>query len=235
MAQKRLVVTNANGDQRTVSVLDTTTVREIMQQCHEDGVQDREAMLIRGVTPLEPDMTVNEAGLEDGNEITLVWSDPFVEMARWTGEEMGQELYVRIPPETTSIDPGAFRHCKALVKVVMPNSVTSIGAGAFHGCRSLTQVEIPDSLTSIGERVFASCSSLTQVEIPNSVTKIGMRAFSRCTSLTHVEVPKSVTSIEWRAFANCTSLTRIEIPDSVTSFGQGVFDGCSSLQSREHS
>ena len=81
MAQKMLLVTSPNGDQQTLFVVDTTTVREISQKCHKDGVQDLEVTLIQELTVLEPDMTVSEADLKDGDEISLLWSDPFVEMA----------------------------------------------------------------------------------------------------------------------------------------------------------
>ena len=86
MAQKTLRVKSANGD--LVSVVDTT-VREILRwipRCHKDDAQDCEVILIRGVTLLKPDMTVREAGLEDGDDISLVWKDPFIEMARCTGQ-----------------------------------------------------------------------------------------------------------------------------------------------------
>ena len=124
MAQKTLRITSANGDEKKVSVFDTTSVREILKQCDDAGVQDCQATLLRGVTLLEPDMTVSEAGLEDGADISLVWFDPFVEMSSWTGEEMDEDLYVRIPNHITRIDACAFRGCEALVKVVIPVSVT---------------------------------------------------------------------------------------------------------------
>ena len=226
MAQKTLRVTSPNGDERAVFVTDTTTVREILQQCQEDAVQDRQATLIQGVTVLEPDMTVSEAGLEDGAEISLLWSDPFVEMARWTGEEIGKDLYVRIPPGTTSIDFDAFKGCKALVKVVIPNSVTRIGSGAFFGCSSLTEINIPDCVTIIGVIAFAGCSSLTQVKIPSSVTSIADSAFSGCSSLTQVQIPTSVTTISARAFWNCSSLRHVDIPSSVRDIAPTAFSGC---------
>ena len=141
--QKRLRITSANGDEKVVSVMDTTTVREISQQFHEDDGRDREANFLRGATLLEPDMTVNEAGLEDEDDISLVWKDLFVEMVRWQGENTGEDLYVRIPAETTSIDVRAFCNCTALVKIVIPNSVTRIRLSAFQNCSCLTQVEIP--------------------------------------------------------------------------------------------
>ena len=156
MAQKILGVLSTNGEEKMISVVDTTTVREILQQFEEDDDQDRQAKLIRGVTLLEPDMTVGEAGLEDGDDISLVWSDPFVEMDRWRGEEMDGELYVRVPSHITQIDADAFSDCKALVKIVIPDSVTSIGNRAFKGCRKLAQVKIPHSVSSIGVRAFSS-------------------------------------------------------------------------------
>ena len=252
MAQKRLRITSANGDEKMISVMDTTTVREILQQCQEDDDQDRKATLLQGVTLLKPDMSVSEAGLEDGDNISLVWSDLFVEISRWTGSKTGNDLYVRIPTQITSIDSRAFCNCKDLIKLVIPNSVTRIGESAFESCSSLTQLEIPNSVTSIEEeafadcgslkhmnipdsasiierRVFAGCSSLDKVHIPNSVTMIGRGAFVRCSSLTQLEIPNSVTGIGHNAFRSCSSLTQVEIPDSVTSIGESAFHGCSSL------
>ena len=279
MAQKTLQISSANGDQKRVSVTDTTTVtfvllkdllfgpykafyivfklasqgffvlalqgllyshsflgflskskvREILQQCHRDDGQDRQANLLRGVMLLEPDMTVNQAGLEDGDEISLFWSEPFVEMASCRGVTIDQALSIRIPRHVTRIDEMAFCKCKALIKVFIQNSVTSIGDEAFFGCISLTYVDIPNSVTRIGDKAFRCCSSLTQVEIPNSVTSIGHRAFSGCSSLTQVEIPNSVTSIGIAAFFGCSSLIQVEIPNSVTSIGEDAFSGCSSL------
>ena len=181
-------------------MVDTTTIREIVQQFHEDDVRDRQATLLRGVTVLEADMTVSETGMEDGDEISLVWSDPFVEMASWTGGEMDQQLYVRIPSHITCISGGAFYDCTALLKVVIPNSVTSIGERAFDGCSCLTEVEIPP-VTSIEYGVFRGCGSLKHVDLPDSVTTIGFMAFYFCNSLTQVKTPKSLTHIGDEAFA----------------------------------
>ena len=146
-------------------------------------------------------MTVNEAGLEDGDELSLVWSDPFVEMARWTQEEtMDRDLYVRIPAGSTSIDDWA-----------------------FNGCTTLAKLMIPDSVTSIGKNAFQYCINLKEVVIPESVTRIGFAAFAGCTSLTHVEIPNSVTSIEQQTFSYCSFLTQVNIPNSVTRIGQWAF------------
>ena len=122
MAEKCLRIVSANGDEQKVSVLDTTTVREILQQFEEDDVQDRQGSLLRGVTLLEPDMTVKEAGLEDGEDISILWSAPCIELTEWTGLEMlmGKDLYVRIPNQTTSIVSWAFFRWSHMVKLVIP-------------------------------------------------------------------------------------------------------------------
>ena len=57
------MVEKTNGDQRMVPVVDTTTMREILEQCPEVGVQDCQATSKQGVTVLETDSTVSEAGL----------------------------------------------------------------------------------------------------------------------------------------------------------------------------
>ena len=226
---KTLQVISPNGDQRTVSVVDTTTVREILQQCQEDGVQDRKPTLIRGVTLLEPDMTVGEAGLEDGDEISLIWSDLFLEMERWTGEKMDRSLYVRTPAEITRIDDEAFCNCRTLIKIVINHGVTSIGRRAFYGCSSLREVEIPNSVIGIGSMAFAYCRSLTRVKIPGSVTSVGISTFAHCRSLTQMKIPLSCTFLGPRAFADCSSLREVEVPKSLI-FRETVFDECNSLK-----
>ena len=175
MAQKSLRISSPNGDQKILSVVDTTTFREILLQCQEDDNQDRKATLLQGVTLLEPRMTVSEAGLEDGDDIYLVWPElTYVEIAGCRGmdmyvlhgrraENMDQALYVRTPMHVTRIANDAFARCKSLVKIVIRDSVTSIGDGAFDGCSSLRRVGIPLSMISVRGRAFASCSSLSHV------------------------------------------------------------------------
>ena len=154
MAQKILRILGANGDQRVVSVLDTTTIRQIVQQCDEGSVQDFEGALLRGVTRLEPDMTVSEAGLEDGEEISLIWFDPFddtcVEMAHWTGEAMGNNLYVRIPPHVTSIENCDSQLCdqhrkSSLSRLLLPDKSKDPKLGDTHSAFAFQWLQILDT------------------------------------------------------------------------------------------
>ena len=66
----------------------------------------------------------------------------------------------------TSIDFGAFSHCKGLTSITIPDGVTSISSRAFSGCASLTSISMPWSVTSIWDWAFSDCSSLTSVTIP---------------------------------------------------------------------
>ena len=213
--------------EKEVSVLHTTTVS--LQEFQKDDDQDRQATLPRGVTLLELNMTVNEAGLEDGEGISILWSAPFLEIDAWKGPETGKDLYVRTPTKTKSIDSSAFTGCRDLVKVVIPDSVTWIGECAFYDCRSLTQVEIPNSVSAVGDGAFCDCSSLTQVKMPNSVTSIGEYAFRDCILLTQVEISNSVTSIGREAFLGCSSLRQVKIPNSVTRKEKETFTYCTAV------
>ena len=152
---KTLRVSSPNGDQTKVSVMDSTTVKEILQQCHEGETEERRATLVHGVTLLKPSMSMKEVGLGDGDELslmkwkfiaifqTIIWSQCSVDIARWTGEEMGSELYIcEDPARNHKHRTKAFRHCKALAKLVIHGSVNRIGMDAFCGCESLTEVEI---------------------------------------------------------------------------------------------
>ena len=44
--------------------------------------------LFRGVQLLHPDATISEAGLEDGEELSLLWSKKYYETARLRGFDM---------------------------------------------------------------------------------------------------------------------------------------------------
>ena len=242
MASKSLHIISGLDGQRlqTITVTDDTKIRDVMMRFHQDGKGF--VTLLRGVQPLLPDATVCEAGLEDGEELSLLWSKKYYETATLEERDMRSaamhqykdlagDIYVQIPETVDCIEFWAFRHCRSLREVVIPESVTSIGSAAFLGCTSLTQVVIPNSVTSIGANAFDDCSSLTQVVMPDSVTSIGDHAFLRCSSLTQVVIPDSVTSIGPGAFDGCSSLTQVVIPDSVSRIEDFAFCGLTNVTS----
>ena len=147
---------------------------------HQDGTGL--VTLLRGVQRLQHDATVREAGLEDGEELSMLWSKKYYEAATLGQDDMQSpvmdqykdlvgRIYVQIPDTVDCIEDAAFHHCSSLTQVLIPDSITSIGSGAFRDCSH-----------SIGDSAFLNCSSLTQVVIPHSVTSIGDAAFCGCSS-----------------------------------------------------
>ena len=240
MAQKNLRIISGLDGQRlqTIRVAGNTKIRHIMMQLHQDG--KGLVTLLRGEQLLQPDTTVREAGLEDGEEVSLLWCKKYYETARLGEHAMGSNLldqckdlvggiYVQIPDTADRVESYAFHGCSSLAEVVIPDTVTSIGEAAFCDCSNLTKVVIPNSVTRIGSYAFYGCSRLTQVVMPDSVTSIREGAFRGCRSLCEVVIPDSVNSIGFATFWNCSGLTQVAIPDSVTSIGNFAFFNCSSL------
>ena len=240
MADKRLEIFGLDGTQlQTISVTDDTTINEILLQFYEDGKGF--VSLLHKEQQLQNKMTVSQAGLEDGDELTLLWSQiDYVEIHSLPCDAMFDELldqhkdpagglHVKIPDSTEEIEDCAFQENEDLVEVLMHGQVIEIGVMAFKGCTGLKKMVIPDSVKSIGDFAFVGCSSLTQVVIPESVTRIGHGIFSGCSSLSQVVIPSSVDNIEMNAFAGCSSLTEVVIPESVTSIEANAFARCCSL------
>ena len=96
--------------------------------------------------------------MQDGEYVSVVCFDPFVELAQWTEEDLPNGLYVRIPSNITHIEDRAFDDCDHLEEVLIPSTVTSLGSEAFSGCRFLKAVTISQSVRSIGQWAFAGCS-----------------------------------------------------------------------------
>ena len=215
------IVSGLDGQHlQTITVAEDTKIRDILIQFHQEG--KGLVTLLRGVQRLQPNMTVSEAGLEDGEELSLLWSKNYYETARLGEHDVQSDsmdqykdllggIYVQIPDTVDCIEHDAFRRCKRLTEVVIPDSITSIGDYAFCGCHGLTQVVIPNSVTSIGELAFGGCHRLTQVVIPNSVTRIGDHAFAGCHSLTEVVMSKSLKPTGQDVFLGCTSLEIVEL------------------------
>ena len=75
MASKSLHIVSGLDGQRlqTIPVTEDAKIRDILMQFHQDG---------KGLATLHPDTTVSKAGLEDGEELSLLWSKKYSETAR---------------------------------------------------------------------------------------------------------------------------------------------------------
>ena len=236
---RELKVKTLDGDDFTVEVVPTTTIRELKAMLHEkkhceDPIEHKilKVKVLADGLLVDDDQTLESAGLLHAeSEVTAIFCRNEVEAA--TKEAICAEglLQVNIPCSLTELPARAFDGCHQVVKVAIPESVTSIGSSAFFACRSLETITIPESVTFIKPHAFAGCRSLASITIPNSVTSIGEFAFARCESLASVTIPASVTFIANHAFQCCRSLVSITIPNSVTSIGTYAFADCDSLAS----
>ncbi|MCR5362793.1 MAG: leucine-rich repeat protein [Bacteroidales bacterium] len=117
---------------------------------------------------------------------------------------------------------GAFSHCSALTKVVIPASVTKLEK-TFYSCSRLYDVTLPSTLTTIGAGTFEGCP-IREITIPNNVTTIGNNAFRKC-PLISIDFPSALNSIGNSAFQECP-LTDIILPSSLESIGNSAFREC---------
>ena len=146
MAQKHLRIISVLDGQhlQTISVAENTQIRDILMQCHQNGKGLVTLLtLLRGVQLLHPDATVSEAGLQDGEELSLLWSKKnYYETERLGEHDIQSNLLDQYKDPVGSI------------YVQIPETVDRIGDYAFRGCRSLSEVVIPDSVTRIGREAF---------------------------------------------------------------------------------
>ncbi len=129
----------------------------------------------------------------------------------------------------TTINEGAFYHCKKLTSAILPQSVTAIGKNAFSNCDLLRQLALPAGLSSIGEEAFYS-SGIRSIVIPGGVNTISGSAFRQCLELQNIELNEGVIYIDIYAFRGCNKLQTVKLPKSLLSIESHAFYGCKTLQ-----
>ena len=92
----------------------------------------------------------------------------------------GQETYIRLPSNITSINANAFFGNNKLRSVSLGSSVSSVLEGAFSDCSELSSVNLSSSCQLIGRHAFKNCKNLFSITIPSSVEEIGSEAFYGC-------------------------------------------------------
>jgi len=205
---RELKVKTLDGDDFTVEVVLTTTIRELKAMLYEkkhceDPIEHKilKVQVLADGLLVDDDQTLESAGLLHAeSEVTAIFCRNEVEAA--TKEAICAEglLQVNIPCSLTELPARAFDGCHQVVKVAIPESVTSIGEFAFARCESLASVTIPGSVTFIANHAFQCCRSLVSITIPNSVTSIGTFAFADCDSLASITIPESLRDDAWEAF-----------------------------------
>ena len=223
MAQKRIRVTRALDGEIAccIPVTDDTKHEEIQWQVWE-AEQDRgEPILIFNGTLLQPEKTVGEDGLNDGDDVQLIWREYHeVSTCRDSQEEVPiKARYVKTPGDIKHIRPGAFKGNTGLQVVKMVDSVTTIGHQAFFGCKELKHAGISPLVTCIDFGAFSECSALVEIVIPESVISIPPALFRNCTSLKRVVILGPIKYIGTHAFSGCTALRQVVMHKSVTSLG----------------
>lgn len=98
----------------------------------------------------------------------------------------GKKGEFRLPQQTTTIAPYAFRTCKKLTSIVLPKGITEIPEGAFAGCWGLEKVNLPQGLKRIGKRAFDG-TIVQKMNMPTTMEYIDDRAFVN-TSLVEVNL-----------------------------------------------
>ena len=222
----------------TLDVTRIETVQQLKSMLREkfpidDPIEQKilKVEVLKDTCLLDDAQTLNEGGLHDESEVTVIYRRNEIEAATKDDVHTQEFCQVNIPQAVTRVSVEAFDNCHNLVKVTIPNSVRSIGHAAFAGCTSLKSIIIPDSVTRIGDCAFLNCTSLKHITIPDWVTQIRHSAFAGCTSLERITIPDWVTWIGGSAFEGCTSLENILVPDWVTEIGSSVFARCTSLRS----
>ncbi len=135
------------------------------------------ALPLQSVAPQEMAVSAAEEEQPTFGVLTYTTEDGCVIIS---GCEEGVES-VEIPSEidgmpVTRIGPTAFYE-SSLTSIVIPEGVTTINSGAFWHCKSLAQVKLPSTLTTIESYAFNDCQALETIGIPEAVTYIGNSAF----------------------------------------------------------
>lgn len=116
--------------------------------------------------------------------------------------------------------------------VTIPSDVTSIGEGAFRNNEKLKAVEIPPNVREISFNAFKNCTALKDVYISDSVEKVGPGAFEGCTSLETVEIGKNVSSWGTGVFVGCDKLAEIIVDEDneyLTYYNGALYNGNMSM------
>lgn len=199
--------------------------------------------------------------VDDGREDTILdlakeleqgVTDVRIKAGAFSGNNTITEIV--IPDTVTSIDAGAFKNMKKLVKITTPFVGGSANADAEYG-----DSKPSDKSTGLA-RTFAHWFGTSEydggmpitVEYDNGASEtiyvpttfnsvklvaangysIPMYAFSGAINLTTIELNEGIAVIGENAFKGCKNLIDITVPASVTKIAKNAFKACESLNTQ---
>lgn len=135
------------------------------------------------------------------------------------------------PAGVETIAENAFASC-SLTSMLISESVSSIPPGAFRSCFAMLKLEVDENnkyYTAVENVLFNkektalihfSCNGRNTYTVPAGVESVD--SFCWCDNLSSVVLPDSVTTIGNFTFHGCYDLHSVNIPASVTSIGFGA-------------
>jgi len=204
---------------------DVYTIYKYVDDGRDSSVLDLAAELEEGVT----DVRIKAGAFSGNNTITEII----------------------IPDTVTSIDQGAFKNMKKLVKITTPFVGASANADAEYG-DSKAQDKSTGLARTIGywfgtseydggmpitveydngatQTIYVP-TTFNQVEVKAEAGySIPMYAFSGATNLTTVKLSEGIDVIGENAFKGCKNLINVTVPASVTKIAKNAFYACESL------
>ena len=106
----------------------------------------------------QPDKVNAEIAKADIKTLDDVTAEDFVINSNALEEYLGNEKYVSIPGDITTIEKNSFREKTQLLSVIVPQGVKSIENWAFNKSTNLKEIYIPGSVNKIGLYAFYGCN-----------------------------------------------------------------------------
>ena len=92
-----------------------------------------------------------------------------IEKLAFAGMDRLREVEIKIG--LTSLEPGVFRNCADLEKVILSKSLVRIKSRAFENCTRLEEVVLLSRVVRIAEDAFANCFRLKNAQIEEAVAE----------------------------------------------------------------
>jgi len=130
---------------------------------------------------------------------------------------------------------GEFSYARSSLRsIVLPQGVEKISYGAFYHCDALERMVLPDTIRCVEPKAFSSTPWVEnfldgRTGEGDFLVEGGVLAAYRGTK-ENAEVPEGVRVIAAEVFRNHTEIKSVTLPESLLVIGEGAFEGCGSLR-----